>query len=107
MDYPIEKLILAGAVEVAGIDSETGEFLYSFTDKVQEIMPQLYQRHLDLIHQEILYFWEHGFLNIDDFSKANPSISLTSLALNEEAIAKLPPKKIEVLNEIKRSLRML
>lgn len=107
MDYPIEKLILAGAVEVAGIDSETGEFLYSFTDKVQDIMPQLYQKHLNFIHQEVLYFWEKGFLHIDDFAKANPYISLTPLALNEEAIAQLPPKKIEILNEIKRSLRMI
>jgi hypothetical protein len=107
MEYSIDKMILTGAVEVSGIDQATGEFLYSFTDKVSQVMPEIYRRHLDFIHQEIMYFWERGFLNIDDVGKSNPSISITEKAFDEQALASLPPKKIQILEEIKRSLRVI
>ena len=44
----IEKLILDGALEVAGVDSEDGSLLYSFTPKIQQVMPELYNDHLFL-----------------------------------------------------------
>lgn len=107
MEFSIEKLILEGAVEVSGVREETGEFLYSFTDKIQEILPEMYKQHLDFMHQEIMYFWELGFLNIDDLGKSNPSITVTELAFDEEALESLPPKRLETLNEIKRLLGVL
>lgn len=42
----IERLILDGSAEVAGIDLETGEILYGFTTKMQELDPELYGREL-------------------------------------------------------------
>jgi hypothetical protein len=35
-DKIIEKLILEGGLEVAGIDSEDGSLLYAFTPKIKE-----------------------------------------------------------------------
>jgi hypothetical protein len=107
MEFSIEKLILDGAVEVSGVKQDTGEFLYSFTDKIKEILPEMYKRHLDFMHQEIMYFWEKGFLDVDDLGKSNPSITVTELAFNENALATLPPKRLETLNEIKRLLGVL
>ena len=37
----INKLILDGGIEVAAIDQDTGEFLYSFTPKIKELMPNV------------------------------------------------------------------
>ena len=38
----IEHLLLQNAIEISGIDSETGEMLYSITDKLKEVSPELY-----------------------------------------------------------------
>lgn len=38
----LEHLILQGAVEVSGIDNNTGEMIYSITDKLKEVNPEMY-----------------------------------------------------------------
>ncbi len=45
----IEKLILEGGLEVAGIDSEDGSLLYSFTPKIKQLMPELYDDHMNAV----------------------------------------------------------
>ena len=50
----IDDLILTGALEIAGIDSNTGEFLYSVTPKHKDIMPELYQEHIDNVNKDIM-----------------------------------------------------
>jgi hypothetical protein len=37
----VEHLIMQGAIEMAGIDNK-GEMLYSITDKLEEVSPELY-----------------------------------------------------------------
>jgi len=98
----MEELILSGVVEVAGIDSETGEFLYNFTHKLKELMPELWNERLDFIHQEIMYFWETGFLDVEEMDSKNPIVFLTPMAFDEEEISNLPEDKRESLEEIKR-----
>ena len=61
-DAIIDDLILQGALEVAGIDSKTGEFLFSVTPKLQEIMPDLYEEHLNSVNQGIMALWEMDLL---------------------------------------------
>ena len=39
----IEHLVLMGAIEMDGIDSSTGEMIYSITDKLEEVSPRMYQ----------------------------------------------------------------
>lgn len=103
----IDSLILAGVVEVAALDSETGELLYSFTDKFKEMMPELYEIHINYIHNEIMYFWEKGLVYIDDITSKNPVVSLTEKAFDEEAISSLSDSKRESLEEIKRILKVI
>jgi hypothetical protein len=38
----IEHLILQNALEISGIDNNTGEMLYSVTDKLKEVNPNLF-----------------------------------------------------------------
>jgi hypothetical protein len=103
----IDDLILAGAVEVAAIDSETGEFLYQFTDKLKEVNPELYRRHANQVHMELMYFWQRGFLNIHNFSEDNPVISLTEKAFDKNAISELSEHEKAALEEIKRVLKVV
>ena len=84
----IEDLILAGIVEVAGINSETGEFLYNFTDKLRGDLPDVYTEKLSHINKEIFYFLDIGFLDLEESGPGkSPLVFLTNLAFDEEAIA--------------------
>lgn len=105
-DIPsVEELLLNGVIEVAAMDSETGEFLYNFTKEFKETMPELYAIHTRYVHGEIMYFWEKGFVSIDDFNSTNPIVTLTNLAFDNDALETLPKDKLESLREIKRILK--
>jgi hypothetical protein len=41
-----------------------------------------------------MYFWEKGFLEFDDMSKANPNIRLTSKAMDDDELSKLSIEKL-------------
>ena len=108
MDNPeqdiIDKLILDNALEVVGIDKSNGEFLYAFTPKIKEVMPELYEDHMNLVNSEIMILWEKGYLDID-FLSDNPSVSLTDKAFIDEELSKLNSKDLWSLEEIKRLLK--
>lgn len=98
----IEELILSGAVEVSGVDSNTGEFLYTFTEKFRDVLPEIYNHRMAFIQQEVMYFYEIGLLDINDPLSPNPVISLTELAFDQEILDDLPEEKKESLEELKR-----
>lgn len=39
----LEHLLLQGAIEVSGFDTKTGETVYSITEKLSEIAPEMYK----------------------------------------------------------------
>lgn len=96
-----EYLILSGALQMAGIDSDTGEILYAFTPKVKEIMPELYNEHLNSINKEIMNLWESGFVNVDFFSN-DPLVTLTEKAFDINEVLKLSKSDKWSLEELKR-----
>jgi hypothetical protein len=98
----VEELILEGIVEVSGIDSESGQFLYSFTDKVKQVLPEMLEKRLKNIHSKILFFWRMGFIDIDDPRSSNPVVMLSDKAFDEDAVDQLPEDKRVDLEEIKR-----
>jgi hypothetical protein len=97
----IDRLILNGGLEVAGIDIETGEPLYNFTEKLIEVNPQLHEEISRYFSNEAMSLWSEGFLDMDVTEK-NPMVSLTPKALNEEEVAKLTKDKQYTLKEIMR-----
>lgn len=97
----IEDLILAGALEVSGIDMETGEMLYNFTDKLKDINPELFKDMSDYISTETMALWVDGFLDIDVTEK-NPMVRLTEKAFDESSVNKLSKEKQYTLREIIR-----
>jgi hypothetical protein len=106
-DIAIDKLILEGALEVGGIDIESGEILYNFTDKLKEVMPELYNEHLNFVNSEIMYLWETGFLSIESLLDDNPKVNLTLKAYDTDKIKELPQDKQRSLQEIKRILKVV
>ena len=99
----INKLILDGGIEVAAIDQDTGEFLYSFTPKIKELMPNVYEEHIETVNSEVMNLWQKGFLDISLFD-ADPVITITKKALSKEDIKTLSKKEQWSLMEILRLL---
>ena len=100
----IDKLILDGALQVAGVDTETGEFLYQFTPKLKEISPVLYEEHVNHVNGELMRLWEKGFLDIN-LVEDNPVVRLTPKALDESELARLTKEDRWGIEEIKRLLK--
>ena len=96
-----EDLILSGALEVAGVDIDTGEMLYNFTDKLKDINPKLHNEFSTYFSTEISGLWENGFIEMD-ITEKNPMVSLTKKALNEKEVNKLDKQKQYTLKEIIR-----
>jgi hypothetical protein len=102
-DELIKNLILEGALEVAGLDSENGELLYTITPKMQEFMPDMYDDHLKQVNKDILNLWEKGYLDID-FLSQDPIVKISEKGLDRKEVAKLSKQEIWALEEIKRLL---
>jgi hypothetical protein len=103
-DELIKNLILEGALEVAGVDSENGELLYSVTPKMQEIMPDMYEDHITQVNRDILNLWEKGYVNVD-FLSPNPMVTISAKGLDKNEVSKLSKPEIWALEEVKRLLK--
>jgi hypothetical protein len=100
----IDKLLLENALEVVGIDKSNGEFLYAFTPKIKEVMPELYEDHLNFVNSEIMILWEKGYLNVD-FLADDPAVTVTDKAFIQKELDKLSKQELWSLEEIKRLLK--
>ena len=87
-DDAFEELILSGAIEISGIDEQSGEMLFNFTEKLKDVDPSLYDKMTDFFHQELMRLWEKGFISMD-ITQKNPTVSLTQKALDEIEISSL------------------
>jgi hypothetical protein len=100
-DDAIDQLILSGALEVAGIDIETGEPIYNFTEKLIEVSPELHKDISLYFSRETMALWSDGFLNMDVTEK-NPIVTITKKSLDEEEVSKLSKESQRTLKEIIR-----
>ena len=101
----IEELILSGALEVSGIDIDSGEMLYNFTDRLKDINPELFKDMSDYISTETMALWAEGFLDID-VTETNPMVKLTPKAFDDAEVNKLPKEKQYTLKEIIRIISL-
>jgi hypothetical protein len=102
-DSLIDDLILAGGLEISGIDEQSGEFLYTMTGKMKDLMPELYEEHLSHVNEEIMKLWEKGFVNVDMMSD-DPIVTVTKKAYDITEISKLSKEEAWSLEEIKRMM---
>lgn len=100
-DKIIEQLILDGALEVAAVDMDTNELLFSFTDKLEVVNPQLHDAMFTYFYTDVMNLWQHGFLEMDIDSK-NPMVKITPKALDLIEVNKLNSEEKNVLKEIVR-----
>lgn len=101
VENSIEQLILSGALEPAGIDLDTGEPLYNFTEKLQDVYPELHAEAYTYFTREAMNLWELGFIEMDITSE-NPMVSLTSKAFDASEMLKLEKNQQFTLKEMIR-----
>jgi hypothetical protein len=99
----VDNLILAGGIEFAGVDPESGEMLYSITPKIKYLMPDLYDEHLNFINADLMSLWQKGFVDIDFFSD-DPLININDKYYNEDEVMKLSKEERWSLRELKRAI---
>ena len=99
----IDNLILNGALEPAGIDIESGEMLYNFTEKLQEVDPLMHDEFQRYFTSETMALWEHGFIDMD-LTLDEPIVSLTKKAFDSAEVLKLEKTHQYTLKEIVRIL---
>jgi hypothetical protein len=56
----LEHLMLQGAVEFQGIDETTGEMMYTITDKMKEVSPDIYEELKDQYEHHMFQLIEQG-----------------------------------------------
>lgn len=100
----IDNMVLSGYIEIDGIDSESGEFLYRVNPKLYEEIPDLEQRLQNAFLDEIYNLWTKGILSMDA-TKANPIISLTESAFDEKRVAELTVEERHTLFVVMQAMR--
>lgn len=95
----LEKLILDGSVEVAGIDIETGSFLYSFTKDLENTHPEMFRSVMESFYNGVMILWEKGYVDID-MNEDDPMVTLTDKAENMEDVENLSPMELTILESI-------
>ena len=101
----MEDLILNGILEFFGIDEQTGEFLYKFTNKLEDFFEDLKNEINMFFSQEVMQLWEHGFVDID-LTQGNPIVRLTPKAFDNQEINKLTTQNKLSLKEILRIISL-
>lgn len=96
----LEYLILEGVVEIAGVSDE-GEFMYSFTPKLAQTQPELYQEVTNHFYSGVLNLCEKGFIDID-LSLEEPLVYLIEDAITPEAVDSLSPQEKNLLDNLIR-----
>ena len=99
----LDNLILEGGIEFSGIDSDTGEMLYTLTPKIKDLMPELYEEHINFINNDLMALWEKGFVDIDLFND-DPLIYISDKSYNQDEVMRLSKEERWSLQELKRTI---
>jgi hypothetical protein len=99
----VDRLILNGGLEFAGIDKETGQGLYRPTEKLKDIDPNLSSEMSIYFSETTMKLWEKGFIDMDVTSE-DPLVKLAPRSFNVSDIKTLDANERVILEEIIRVL---
>jgi hypothetical protein len=96
----VDRMILAGVVEVSGVHKYTGELLYSFTSNLEAIEPELANHVNNVFHSTVMSLWQKGFVdgNMED---EDPMITVTQKGFEDKEIESLQPFEKAILENLK------
>ena len=95
---------MVGALEVGGLDLDSGEPVYNFTERLKEFSPDLHDEMNNYFHSEMMFLWENGFVEMD-ILQDDPTVKLTAKAFNRAEVSNLDKDKQYTLRELIRVIR--
>ena len=104
MSKMMDKMIMLGAVQIAGVNQK-GEFRYSLAGSLDKVLPELYKAHIDEVHEQMLHFWELGFVEFLDMDRSSPRIKLTRKVMDRDAVEKLDEDLQDALFNLIKAFR--
>lgn len=100
----IDRMLLSGYLEIDGVDSETGEFLYSVNKKLYEEIPDLQERLQSAFLEEVYNLWTKGMVSMDA-TLSNPIVSLTEDAFDADKVAELTVEERHTLFVVMQAMK--
>jgi hypothetical protein len=97
----IDALILNGALEVSAIDSETGQFVYTVTEKMAELAPEIYEEINNQIYRDVMNLWQKGLLMVNIMSDS-PEVSPSEHGLDRANWTNLSDSEYSTMNTVMR-----
>ena len=97
----IDALILNGALEVSAIDSETGQFVYTVTEKMAELAPEIYEEINNQIAKDIMTLWQKRLLIVNVMSDS-PEVSPSEVGLDRANWINLSDSEYSTMNTVMR-----
>ena len=104
MNEMIDNLVIHGYLELSGIDSASGEFLYRVTPELKELIPEMAKNLQNIFLEELNNLWVKGFVSMD-FAEKDPSVKLTDMAFDEERVESLTFEERNTLNLVKEAMQ--
>jgi hypothetical protein len=100
----IDNLVLMGYLDVVGIDSDSGEFLYGVSPEIKKLIPQIAEELNEMFLKQVENLWTKGFVSMD-VTEQNPMVSLTELAFDQNKVDALSFEERNTLALIKEALK--
>jgi hypothetical protein len=75
-DARIAYYLEIGAISFEGVD-ESGEIIYSISDRAKELAPDLWQSHIDYVDKSLIELYEQGLVEIEYNEKLEATIHIT------------------------------
>jgi len=95
----IQYLISMGALEYV-FDDEDGEPIYRMTPEARDMIPDLYDNHIQDFNAMVFSLWTKNMIDVVFDEMGDPMVSLNDNSENKEMVDKLDKEEREVLKEI-------
>lgn len=104
MNRIVDNLVMQGFLEIDGIDSSSGEFLYKVNPELYKIIPDLNEKLEAAFLDEVYNLWVKGMVNMDT-TVENPLVSLTENAFDEDKVSELTVEERHTLFLIMQAMK--
>lgn len=95
----IDALILNGGLELSGIDSNSGQFVYAVTEKMAELAPEIYREINNQIYRDVMALWQRGLLMVNLISDS-PEVSPSESGLDRANWTNLSDSEYSTMNSV-------
>jgi hypothetical protein len=99
-NFFMEMLLEHGLIEIYGVDPITEDITYTMTQKCQELMPELFQEHMNHINQLAFDLWEKGYIEMTFDKEGTPLVMLKDLDYEKDVFPSISFDEINFIQNM-------